>query len=193
MLIDPTLYKHYSILQEMSAALAYDYQIIQYRDPMEFALNVYELEYPDAAEVQNNWWGIYISFLNEIDSTTSFFPETKKVAARLPGVYQQVINFVKPHGTVPMHGDTGTWGRIRAQIPSASGYTIAMGINTLQPSNFELQGLRFAQNPAEQITFGNNEIIAFEGLAEHEFWNNTDAWHVCSILDIDIGEWNVAG
>ena len=40
---------------------------------------------------------------------------------------------------------------------------------------------------------GNNEIIAFEGLAEHEFWNNTDAWHVCSILDIDIGEWNVAG
>lgn len=182
MFVDARLYKHYSMLEDLAEALVYDYSNLKKLLPVTFAV---DLTVNDTFAM--DWYDSFLVFLTEIHQR-DFFTETKKISRKLPGVYQQTVNFIRPGGTLPLHADNATWARIKEKYPQAFGYTVAIGINMLEPQDVERQGIAFGD---DRRSYGNKEIIAFEGTQEHRVWNNTDDWRISSVIDLDHTQWNI--
>lgn len=189
MFIDPTLYKHYNLLQDLVTTLTQEYQQVKDLDPTSYCIDVTKLEYPELTNYNADWWAYPIYINGTIDSG-SWFTETKQLVSQLPGLKQGVVNYIRPGGQLPVHRDTGSWERINERWPGTTGYTIAIGINMLTPSDVDVQYIAFG---ADKRAHANQEIYAFDGLQEHRVLNNADSWRVTAIIDIDGGEWNVAG
>lgn len=201
MFVDAKKYKHYDKLVQMADALKLDYDDFMkaYPDPRSH-ICVYAYEYPEASAAEGNifkddWWAVPIFVDATVD--TKMYPDqwlrTKEIAKTLPGIYQQIINFIKPNGgKLPWHNDYGSWDRIAKYFPNPKGYTAAIGIDMLEPLNVEQQGIQFDNDRRGYV---NKEIVAFDGRNyDHTVWNLADAWRVSSVIDISAEEWeNVGG
>jgi hypothetical protein len=196
MFVDATKYKHYQKLVEMADALKLDYDefIVDHPDPRKH-ICVFQFEYPEISteaemEYKDDWWAVPIFIDGQIDNEMypNHWLRTKAIARTLPGLYQQIINFIRPNGgKLPWHNDYGSWQRIGRYFPNPRGYTAAIGIDMLEPIDTEKQGIQFADDIR---SYGNKEIIAFEGRTkEHYVWNLCDAWRVSSVIDIADSEW----
>jgi hypothetical protein len=191
--VNPKNYKHYNLLMELSESLSLDYQEFkkQYSNPREFAVNVSNLEYGEneiADEHRDYWWAIGIFHENKIDDTfPNHWKRTKELTQKLPGLYQHVVNYVKPQGYIPWHKDTGTWERLKEYHNEPRGYTVAIGIDTIP--NSEIMGLEFEEGI---ISYANKEIVSFDGQNyTHRVWNKSNQWRVTAIIDISLEECNV--
>ena len=188
MFIDPTLYKHYDLLQDLVAALTRDYQQVKDLDPTSYCIDVTAQEYPELTEYDDSWWA-YLVYFNGLIDSGPWYTETKNMVLRFPGLKQFIINYIKPGGQLPPHTDTN-WERINDRWPGTTGYTIGIGIDMLTPPNADVQNLTFGTDRRAQV---NQEIYAFDGLHEHSALNNADTWRVTAVFDIESSEWNVAG
>jgi hypothetical protein len=188
MFIDPTLYKHYDLLQNLVGALTRDYQQVKDLDPTSYCIDVTAQEYPELTEYDDSWWA-YLVYFNGLLNPDPWFTETRQLILQFPGLKQGVINYVRPGGQLPPHTDTN-WERINDRWPGTTGYTIAIGIDMLMPPNADVQYIAFG---ADQRAHVNQEIYAFDGLHEHRVLNNADSWRVTAVFDIESSEWNVAG
>lgn len=202
MFVDPKKYKGYDVLVEMADALKLDYDefIKDHPDPRKH-ICVFQFEYPEITtekelEYKDDWWAVPIFIDGEIDNKMypNHWLRTKELGKTLPGLYQQVINFIRPNGGhLPWHNDFGSWQRIEQYFPNARGYTAAIGIDMLEPQDSSKQGIQFT---TDIRSYGNKEIVAFEGRSKkHYVWNLSDSWRVSSVIDIAESEWDedVAG
>lgn len=190
--VNPKNYKHYNLLEELSEALSLDYAEFkkEYSNPREFAVNVSNLEYGEndvADDHRDYWWAIGIFHENKIDNTFSnHWKRTKDITQKIPGMYQSIINYVKPKGYIPWHKDTGTWDRLKEYYREPKGYTVAIGIDTISDTN--IMGLEFEEGI---ISYENKEIVSFNGKDyDHRVWNKSNQWRVTAIIDISLDEWN---
>jgi hypothetical protein len=201
MFVDAKKYKHHDKLVEMADALKLDYDefIVDHPDPRKH-ICVFQFEYPEITngrelEYKDDWWAVPIFIDGQIDNKMypNHWLRTKEIARTLPGIYQQIINFIRPNGgKLPWHNDFGSWDRISQHFPNPRGYTAAIGIDMLEPRDKLKQGIRFDRDVR---SYGNKEIIAFDGKNYmHTVWNLCDAWRVSSVIDIADTEWeNVVG
>jgi hypothetical protein len=199
MFIDPKKYKGYNLLVDMADALKLDYDefIKDHPDPRKH-ICVFKFEYPELENVkldyEDDWWAVPIFVDGEIDNKMypNHWLRTKEIAKTLPGMYQQIVNFIKPNGgKLPPHNDYGSWQRISQKFPTPNGYTVAIGIDMLEPQDKTKQAIQFGD---EIKTYGNKEITAFDGRNYiHSVWNNCDNWRVSSVIDLAGTEWENVG
>lgn len=196
MFVDATKYKHYDLLVKMADALKLDYDefIVDHPDPRKHVC-VFKFEYPELEsqklDYEDDWWAVPIFVDGKIDNTMypNHWLRTKAITQTLPGLYQQIINFIRPNGgKLPWHNDFGSWERIAQHFPNPKGYTAAIGIDMLEPIDTEKQGIQFGEDIRSYV---NKEITAFDGRNyAHYVWNLCDAWRVSSVIDLSEKEWN---
>lgn len=200
MFVDAKKYKHYDKLVQMADALKLDYDefIKDHPDPRKH-ICVFKFEYPELEtkklDYEDDWWAVPIFVDGKIDQQMypNHWLRTKEIAKSLPGMYQQIINFIRPNGgKLPPHVDYGSWQRISQYFPNPKGYTAALGIDMLEPQDTTKQAIQFGD---EIRSYGNKEIVAFDGRNyTHSVWNLCDNWRVSSVIDLAETEWeNVVG
>ena len=216
MWVDYKKYKHHTLLEELTVALQEDYKewVAVYK-PDHDGICVWRYEYADPNTVQlekdpdnllyelpdsqleidhkDSWWAIGLFFTREFIAANKFpgyWLRSKLILEKMPGMHQAIVNFIVPHGLIPMHEDRGSWARIEQDLNrKVSGYTAVVAIDYPSEDVREV-GFRFVGEPQGR-GFKTGDVFAFEGRVHaHEVWNFTDKWRVTCVIDIDESEWN---
>jgi len=194
MWIDAKKYKHYEYIKtSLIPALELDYnRFIRKFNITETGVNVFRFEYPNREDDHaDDWWAIPLIQGGEaVPPLRNPWQHATASLKEIPGVFQSIVNFIKPNGGLPMHHDFGSWQRIEeAMGHPVKGYTIAIGID--MPSNDpNVCGMEF-ENDTYPRTYGNKEIVALNGRDfMHKVWNRTGNWRVSCVIDTNITHWN---
>ena len=194
MWIDPKHYKHIETLkQSLLPALETDYQYFKRKHDIErVGINVFRFEYPNAEhEHADDWYAMALFQGGQpVPPTKNVFHHATACLKEIPGIFQSIVNFIRPNGGLPLHHDFGSWQRIEESLGhKVKGYTIAIGID--MPSNDpNICGMEFEKDNYPR-TYGNKEIVAFNGRDYmHKVWNKTNNWRVSCVIDTDINQWN---
>lgn len=191
MWVDVQKYKHYNLLKSLQTALHADYAtFLRNHDIYKKGINVFRFEYPNAEhEHADHWWAIPL--IQGAKPVENDWHRSTAVLKEIPGVFQSIVNFITPHGGLPLHKDFGSWQRIEeAMGHKVTGYTIALGID--MPSNDpNILGIEFDEDKIPRA-YGSNDIVAFDGRNYlHRVWNKTGNWRVSAIVDTNITEWSI--
>ena len=196
MWINHNKYKHLEYLKtSLIPALELDYNRFQRKhNILETGVNVFRFEYPNSEdEHADDWWALpLIQGKEAVPPLRNPFQHATASLKEIPGVFQSIVNFIKPNGGLPMHHDMGSWKRIEEAVGhSVKGYTLAIGID--MPSNDpNICGMEFLEDKSPK-TYSNKEIVAFNGRDYmHKVWNKTGNWRVSCVIDTDISEWNIS-
>lgn len=115
----------------------------------------------------------------------NIFPNSWKPLSECRGVYQILINFLRPYGKITPHKDTSNWDIIEKSLKKqVDGYSI---VATLQSGmknkeektvGMDVEGIQ--KFPLEQ------ELVCFDGKRyAHSMWNDTPEWRITAVIDVN--------
>lgn len=113
------------------------------------------------------------------------FPKSWEALSKLNGVYQILINFIKPHGKITPHKDTSNWDRIEEQLKrKVDGYSAVVTLfSGMKNKNEKTVGMDVEGIQKYPLA---GEIVCFDGKeAGHSMWNDTNEWRITAVIDID--------
>ena len=113
----------------------------------------------------------------------------------LPGIVQHLVNFVKPHSSLPPHDDLGGWIRLSKDTGrELNGFSVVLGLDTVK--NKDQMGIMFNNvwtNTKDPRAWGTGEWVAFEGKTHfHDVFNRTDQWRVTVVVDIEYDQFDLS-
>ena len=153
------------------------------------SINVFRYEYPKAEhQFADSWWALPLAQGGKM--VENEWQRTSAIVKTLPGMFQCIINFIEPHGGLPMHRDMGSWSRIEEALgKQVRGWTIGIGIDMPSQNPKEL-AIKFFDDDIPTC-YGNGEIVCFDGRNHlHEVWNKTNEWRVSAVIDLNDEEFN---
>lgn len=183
----PTDYKHHHLFAEFYEALKADYAEWS-GDIRSDLINVFKYEYPNAKhQYSESWYALPLYQKKQFNLDQ--WQRSVAVLRKMPGLFQSTVNFIEPHGGLPMHKDFGSWKRIEeAEGRAVEGWTIAIGLD--MPSD-RVRDVAIEFDLEDPMTYSNGEVVCFDGRNyEHKVWNNTDKWRVSAIIDLDAREFD---
>lgn len=112
----------------------------------------------------------------------------------LPGIVQHLVNFVKPHSSLPPHDDLGGWIRLSKDTGrELNGFSAVLSLNTVKDKT--QMGILFNNvwtGTPDPRAWGTGEWVAFEGKTHfHDVYNRTDEWRVTCVVDLEYDQFDL--
>lgn len=112
----------------------------------------------------------------------------------LPGIVQHLVNFVKPHSSLPPHDDLGGWIRLSKDTGrELNGFSAVLSLNTVKDKT--QMGILFNNiwtGAPDPRAWGTGEWVAFEGKTHfHDVYNRTDEWRVTCVVDLEYDQFDL--
>ena len=112
----------------------------------------------------------------------------------LPGFIQHLVNFVKPHSSLPPHDDFGGWTRLSKDTGrELNGFSASLILDGVKDKT--QMGIMFHNvwtGMPDARTWDIGEWVAFEGKTHfHDVYNKSDQWRVTVVVDLEYDQFNL--
>lgn len=133
------------------------------------------------------WYSIVLYQMNkdfDFAYVDSRFDEVIQSIKQIPSIIQAVINYIGPNSITPLHKDSKSCDDVEGSQKHVPTYQLMLGIYTPKGDI----GLKFIDDAR---SWGDGDILAFDGETPHCGWNNTNDYRIALYLDVTKESFNV--